>query len=347
MFDQSKVAFSHDRSKFSEILDKSIDQKTEQKNDHLTKSVIDAKKTSTYMDSDFWYHKGVVLNQKLNNKAALKCYKQALKLQQDHTPSIFNLACNYEKEGEYDEAKIWFLKAVGVKKDWPDAYYGLSLVCIRLGQTQEAVNYINLAVEYSPPDNIEAQVLYVRALAFKLNHDYDNALKYYRVIMKNELTIFDYQNMISKINEKMRKKHMTEDPIGLNWQVDMYTQFRSLNLLREYNPYRYINLWPYFTSGSGWNIDEIDKVIDLIMKVRFFNRFDSDALTMMLSNVTLTKIEESGIMFLEDNEAAFVVSGQLYLYSHLEDVASPCLNAIFNPGDVIGLPEIANGKTVN
>ena len=68
---------------------------------------------------------------------------------------------------------------------------------------------------------------------------------------------------------------------------------------------------------------------------------------MMLSNVTLTKIEESGIMFLEDNEAAIVVSGQLYLYSHMEDVACPCLNAIFNPGDVIGLPEIANGKTVN
>ena len=25
----------------------------------------------------------------------------------------------------------------------------------------------------------------------------------------------------------------------------------------------------------------------------------------------------------------------------------PCLNAIFNPGDVIGIPEIANGKTIN
>ena len=84
------------------------------------------------MDSDFWYHKGVVLNQKEKNEAALACYKQALKLQSDHTPSIFNLACNYEKLQQYDEAKSWFLKAIQVKDDWPDAYYGLSLVCIRL-----------------------------------------------------------------------------------------------------------------------------------------------------------------------------------------------------------------------
>ena len=58
----------------------SLDQKTELKNETVTKSVIEAKKTSTYMDSDFWYHKGVVLNQKEKNEAALACYKQALKL---------------------------------------------------------------------------------------------------------------------------------------------------------------------------------------------------------------------------------------------------------------------------
>ena len=107
----------------------------------------------------------------------------------------------------------------------------------------------------------------------------------------------------------MRKKHMTEDPVGLPWRIDMYTQFKSLNLLSDYNPNRYIDLWPYFTSETGWNIDEIDKVTDLLMKVRFFNRFDSDALVAMLKNVTLTRIKKNGIMFLEDNEAAIVVSG--------------------------------------
>ena len=93
----------------------------------------------------------------------------------------------------------------------------------------------------------------------------------------------------------------------------------------EYNPTRYIDLWPYYTSSSGWNIDEIDKVIDLLLKVRFFNRFDPDSLTKMLGNITLTRIEKKGILFLEHDEAAIIVSGQLYLYSHEEDVACPCL----------------------
>ena len=32
------------------------------------------------MDPEFWYHKGVVLNQKNETDSALKCYQQALSL---------------------------------------------------------------------------------------------------------------------------------------------------------------------------------------------------------------------------------------------------------------------------
>ena len=85
------------------------------------------------MDPEFWYHKGVVLNKNIEAlQSALRCYKQALQLNPEHTPSIFNLACNYEKNGEYPEAKQQFEKAINVKEDWPDAYYGLTLTCIKL-----------------------------------------------------------------------------------------------------------------------------------------------------------------------------------------------------------------------
>jgi hypothetical protein len=51
----------------------------------------------TYMDADFWYFKGVVMNKKKGSNAedALKCYKQAYALDSKHTPSIFNLGCSY------------------------------------------------------------------------------------------------------------------------------------------------------------------------------------------------------------------------------------------------------------
>lgn len=93
-------------------------------------------KVDTYMDPEYWYHKGVVLNQNDSAlKSALKCYKQALMLNPEHTPSIFNLACNYQKNGEPAEAKIQFEKAIKVREDWPDAYYGLTLTCIQLDLT--------------------------------------------------------------------------------------------------------------------------------------------------------------------------------------------------------------------
>ena len=93
------------------------------------------------MDSDFWYYKGVVLNQKGRKwyDSALACYKQALELNKNHTPSIFNLACAYEKLMNYEDALEWFSHAIKVQQDWPDAHYGLALCCLKLKRNNEAV----------------------------------------------------------------------------------------------------------------------------------------------------------------------------------------------------------------
>jgi len=80
----------------------------------LAKSVSNGE-GSTYLDSDFWFHKGVVLNQKDENESAVQCYLQALKINKNHLPSIFNLACNLEKLERYSDAKKWFEHAIDVK----------------------------------------------------------------------------------------------------------------------------------------------------------------------------------------------------------------------------------------
>ena len=42
--------------------------------------------------------------------------------------------------------------------------------------------------------------------------------------MKDETTIFDFQKMIAKYNEAMRRKVTgNEDLVTLPWRVDMYT----------------------------------------------------------------------------------------------------------------------------
>lgn len=83
-------------------------------------------------------------------------------------------------------------------------------------------------------------------------------------------------------------------------------------------------------------------MIDLLKKVRFFNRFDDDTLKMMLKKVTLRKLKRNSVLFLKGEEAAIVVTGALHLITHQEDLNYPHVACSYNPGDVIGL-DIDNG----
>jgi len=72
------------------------------------------------------------LSQKEQSNSALECYIQALKIDRDHLPSIFNLACNYEKLNKLGSAKEQFLHAIEVNPTWQEALFGIGLVCIKL-----------------------------------------------------------------------------------------------------------------------------------------------------------------------------------------------------------------------
>lgn len=118
-----------------------------------------------YLDADYWYHKGVVLNQKQENNYALNCYRQALKLNPNHKASIFNLACAFEKIGSYKEALEWFTHAINVDEKWPDAHYGLALCSLKLNLSSEAVGHIENAMKWNVNEyNIKVEKRRVRAL---------------------------------------------------------------------------------------------------------------------------------------------------------------------------------------
>jgi Tfp pilus assembly protein PilF len=79
---------------------------------------------------------------------------------------------------KYDDAKIWFLKVVKEKVDWPDAHYGLALACIRLGDHSEAAHHIEQAVHYTEGE-ISLQLQYTRALCHRKNESFARAEKEY------------------------------------------------------------------------------------------------------------------------------------------------------------------------
>lgn len=64
--------------------------------------------TSNLKDADFWYHKGFTLGKKDKMQTAIDCYKEALVINQQHYPSMFNLACCYQKSGRNELALEYF-----------------------------------------------------------------------------------------------------------------------------------------------------------------------------------------------------------------------------------------------
>ena len=99
-----------------------------------------------------------------------------------------------------------------------------------------------------------------------------------------------------------------EDPVKLIHEIDLYHSFEQKGLLAKHNPLRYdrqdqlttgipvpaaplrnsdmnavdyqpqyyINFWEYYEEHNGWNADKQDQIIDLLQKLRFFNRFEPD-----------------------------------------------------------------------
>ena len=166
----------------------------------------------------------MVLNQKNQNLSAVECYRQALKLDEKHLPSIFNLACNLEKLKFYDEAKHWFEHAINVKPIWADALYGLTLTSIRLNLHADAVKYAKRAVEIEG-DKAGSHLRYVLAVAYRDNLEWDRARDAYMQVMKNEKTILAYRDMILSQNQKIIDGNLNDDYSQVHLNIDLYSHF--------------------------------------------------------------------------------------------------------------------------
>ena len=77
----------------------------------------------------------------------------------------------------------------------------------------------------------------------------------------------------------------------------------------EYRPDHQLDLWVYYKKYEGWCYDMLPQVINLLQKISFFDRFDYDTLRCLLGKVTFRRIEKRGVLFLEPDEAAIMVSG--------------------------------------
>lgn len=149
--------------------------------------------------------------------------------------------------------------------------------------------------------------------------------------------------MIDKENFMNLDLKNVEGPGTPGWKIDMYSHFKRLEILKETSPMLMINLNQYYTVKEGFATDKVDSVIKDLQRVRFFNRFDRETLYQALKMTDLRTIGKDSLLFLEDDESAIIVNGNLYCFTHKDDVSTPSLQAIFNPGDIIGNSKIDGG----
>ncbi len=148
--------------------------------------------------------------------------------------------------------------------------------------------------------------------------------------MKSKDQLCDYQKMLEDDRLKNRALQLNQSEHGQHQKIDLYSHFCRLELLYKYNRDHCFSLKPFYVIGDGWRFDKLPVVIQGLSKVRFFNRFDSDALHQILIRTEMKIIKAREILFLEENRGAILVNGQLFMLDHSEVVATPQVISVFS-----------------
>lgn len=82
---------------------------------------------------------------------------KALELKADYGYARFNKALNYELYKDYDNALIWYDKALEVE-EYLWSYYGKASIYGRFGDVENSCGYLKRALEIAKKENVEKEV---------------------------------------------------------------------------------------------------------------------------------------------------------------------------------------------
>lgn len=99
-----------------------------------------------------WNGLGTVLEKQKNPAKARECYLRALALNGSMASAVYNLGASYFYEGDYSNAKMWFLKNVGATTLQAETFTFLGLIEMKKNHNESALEYFTKAEKINPLD---------------------------------------------------------------------------------------------------------------------------------------------------------------------------------------------------
>ncbi|CDW86062.1 tpr domain containing protein [Stylonychia lemnae] len=96
---------------------------------------------------NFWLQKAI---QQCNNdsvESSIDYYKQGLRVNPTSEILLYNLACQFQKIGKFENSIRWLKHSLNIKPQWTDAYYGLAITKFKMQKYDLALKNIELAIE--------------------------------------------------------------------------------------------------------------------------------------------------------------------------------------------------------
>ncbi len=91
-----------------------------------------------------------ILQRSGDNTEALKYYKEALSLDKKNEMIHNAMASLYRANGEFTSAKIHLKASLDIDDENPITYYNYGNLCVEIGNTEEAVEMYERAIELNP-----------------------------------------------------------------------------------------------------------------------------------------------------------------------------------------------------
>ena len=188
---------------------------------------------------------------------------------------------------------------------------------------------------------------YLRSLCYRVQGDFENSQKDYKSILrafeieeghKFSKYIFAMILMPTETNRKKLLEYVegfksiidmfeTNEPKALKKRIILRNAY--IDLLDKANVYLGDN------KNKKWLDKKVPQVINTLRILPFFKRFSLKRIVEMIEEMELTLIKEKAILFFEPDKVYVIVSGNILMKNHEDNMLLPTTCAKFRSGDVL------------